>query len=132
MDLVKVLHVALRVSDLERSRWFYGTVLGLVELERPFQFPGCWYALGEMQLHLLADRPDSIPSGATAPGTAHPGVAERPWGRDRHVAVSVQDLDAARAEFQHHQWPIQASASGRPAFFVRDPDGNTLEFQQAS
>ena len=44
----KLHHAALRVSDCERSKRFYESLLGLAAVERPdFGFPGAWYGLGE-------------------------------------------------------------------------------------
>ena len=49
-------HVSLPVTDLERSREFYGTVLRLPEIERPpSDNRGAWYQVGEQQLHLIED-----------------------------------------------------------------------------
>ena len=49
-------HVGQCVTDLERSKRFYGELLGLHEIERPpFGFPGAWFSLGDGQLHLVAD-----------------------------------------------------------------------------
>src|SRR6267154_3595098 len=48
-------HLQLTVSDLERSRAFYGGFLGLPELKRPeFPFPGAWFELTNGQeLHIV-------------------------------------------------------------------------------
>ena len=51
---IKIDHIALLISDLERARIFYGDILGLEEINRPeFRIPGIWYQLGEYQLHLM-------------------------------------------------------------------------------
>jgi len=47
-------HVSIPVTDAERSRKFYKSILGLEEIERPnFGFPGVWFRLGSRQLHLI-------------------------------------------------------------------------------
>jgi catechol 2,3-dioxygenase-like lactoylglutathione lyase family enzyme len=47
-------HVAICVSDVETSRSFYTETLGLPEAPRPdFGFPGIWYQVGLLQLHLM-------------------------------------------------------------------------------
>ena len=54
---IRLQHCGLVVSDLERSRRFYGEALGLEELPRPsnFAFAGAWFALGDTEIHLLAE-----------------------------------------------------------------------------
>ena len=54
---MKIQHVGLVVSDLERSRRFYADALGLEEVPRPanFVFDGAWFRFGGTELHLLSD-----------------------------------------------------------------------------
>lgn len=110
------LHVALNVSDLAQAKAFYGGVLGLTAIERPFSFPGAWYQIGDFQIHLIV-----------AEGwRATPHNAEK-WGRNAHLALAVEDLDSAKATLIAAGCPVQVSASGRAALFTQDPDGNILE-----
>src|ERR1700733_13121405 len=48
-------HFQVTVSDIEKSRAFYGGFLGLPELKRPeFPFPGAWFQLAHGQeLHIV-------------------------------------------------------------------------------
>jgi hypothetical protein len=39
-------------------------------------------------------------------------------------------LDIAKQELLDRNYPIQASASGRPALFTQDPDRNIIELSQ--
>ncbi|MFZ4666377.1 MAG: VOC family protein, partial [Prochlorotrichaceae cyanobacterium] len=55
MIISHFLHAALLVSDLHRSSQFYGTILGLSVVDRPLDFPGIWYQIGTIQLHLMVD-----------------------------------------------------------------------------
>ena len=52
-------------------------------------------------------------------------------GRNRHIALSVIDLEVAKARLLDSGFPVQMSASGRAALFVRDPDSNVIELNQA-
>ncbi len=118
MKIGSVLHVSFLVADLERARDFYENSLGLEPLSRPeLGFPGAWYRLGAQQLHLLRlPNPDPV-SGRPPHG-----------GRDRHVAVAVDDLDALTTRLDAAGIDYTTSRSGRRALFCRDPDGNALEF----
>ncbi len=120
MQGIHYLHAAILVSDLEAAEHFYGTILGLPKVDRPMKFPGAWYQIGDQQLHLIV-----------SPGYQAPSVNEEKWGRNPHVAFGVADLEAAKAQLQAHNCPIQTSASGRAALFARDPDGNVVELAQA-
>lgn len=115
----RFLHAAIAVRDLEASQHFYGEILGLPQVERSLRFPGIWYELDGVQLHLMADGPvppENLP-------------AEK-WGRNRHLAFAVTDLAAIKATLDRHDYAYQMSASGRPALFVKDPDGNLIELAE--
>lgn len=122
MKIHTLLHASLLVADLARSRAFYEGVLGLVlNPNRPdLGYDGAWYDIGAQQIHLLAlPNPDPV-AGRPAHG-----------GRDRHVALAVDDIAALKATLEAHGVPYTASKSGRAALFCRDPDGNALEFVEA-
>ena len=119
MAITQFLHVALLVTDLERAQQFYGEVLGLLPYERPFNFPGAWYQVGDMQVHLIAA--EGVPTELVNP---------HKWGRNRHVAFAVTDLEVMKAQLQTAGYSWQASASGRAAVFIQDPDGNMIELSQ--
>jgi glyoxylase I family protein len=111
-------HASLVVADTERSKRFYSDILGLdIEPERPdLSFPGCWFRVGDLQLHLLeVPNPDPI--------------LDRPehGGRDRHTAVGVDALDGFVERLEQAGIPFTLSRSGRRALFCRDPDGNAWE-----
>lgn len=121
MQIIQLLHTALLVTDLDRAKHFYGTVLGLSEIERSLKYPGVWYQVGEFQLHLIV-------SAAVAPDV----VNSEKLGRNRHLAFAITELNAVKAQLQVQGHLVQMSASGRPAFFTQDPDGNVIEFGEVS
>ncbi len=121
-DFLAIQHVSMIVADTERALVFYHDVLGLpVDPQRPdLGYPGAWLAIGAQQIHLL-ELPNPDP------------VADRPahGGRDRHVALTLQDLDGLRQRLDAAGIPYTLSKSGRRALFCRDPDNNALEFIEA-
>jgi catechol 2,3-dioxygenase-like lactoylglutathione lyase family enzyme len=117
-SVTRLHHSSLLVSDLETARAFYEGVLGLQPSPKrpPLKFDGVWYEIGDQQIHLLAlPNPDA--------GSVRPEHG----GRDRHVALLVDDLDGMRATLDHAEVPYTYSHSGRPAIFCRDPEGNAFE-----
>ena len=120
IKIYSIHHVSLIISSVTRSLEFYQGLLGLETAERPdLPFPGAWLKIGDQQLHLL-----ELPNPDT--------VTDRPQhgGRDRHLAVSVQDLEQLAASLDKAGIVYTRSKSGRAALFCRDPDGNALEFIQ--
>jgi len=116
MKILELNHVAIVVSDVERSRVFYCSVLQLVSLPRPaFDFPGAWFRLGTNQeLHLIGGRGEPVISGP----------------RGNHFALQVQDLTAwerhlqsVGADFQ----PKKQRPDGAWQIFLRDPDRHYIE-----
>jgi len=120
MHLTRCLHTAILVADLEQAEHFYGTVLGLEKVDRALKFPGAWYEVAGYQIHLIPN---------LHPETTLQDLEK--WGRNRHIAFSVANLEAAKAQLSAHNCPMQMSASGRAALFTRDPDGNVIELSEA-
>jgi glyoxylase I family protein len=115
LQFTRVDHVSVLITDVARSRRFYGELLGLKEIPKPrtFDFVVVWYDLGDQYLHLLLkDRPDTI--------------------SPRHFALRVTDAVAARAHFQSHGVPTQETTPipGADRFFIADRDGNRIEIIQ--
>jgi catechol 2,3-dioxygenase-like lactoylglutathione lyase family enzyme len=134
LGVVALHHVALPVTDLERSRRFYRDVLGLAEIERPaaFDFPGAWFALGDGQLHLIQRTGGSLRLGQPLDS------------RDVHFAVRVADFDAAlgqlRAAGYRDDAPLDEAMrikanrtpnAGFPQIFIMDPDRHVIEINAA-
>ncbi len=120
MKIHAILHATFLSADLERSRSFYEGVLGLsADPARPdLGFPGVWYAVGtHQQIHLM--RLPNPEAGLQRPDHG---------GRDRHVALAVDDLAELAGRMDAAGIPYTRSKSGRAALFCRDPDGNALEF----
>ncbi len=119
MRLTGLDHVLIAIPDggEDRARAFYGDRLGLTEVEKPAGLDrgGCWFVGEGIQLHLGVERPF------------------KPAGK-AHIAVLVDDLDAARSEFSAAGISVEAddSTTGFPRFYVRDPFGNRMEIISAS
>ena len=118
-----ILHVTWIVSNLEHARRFYEGALGLrLDESRPdLGFSGVWYTLESgQQIHLMElSNPDPV-NGRPVHG-----------GRDRHVALAVDDVEGMAVVLEGAGVQFTLSRSGRPALFVRDPDGNTFELVEA-
>lgn len=115
MELTRIAHVALPVTDLVASRRFYTEVLGLREATRPdFGFPGYWFDLGDQQIHVF-------PIDGTEPGVF------------QHFAIEVPDVDAVANELERAGVAVRRSdhveGAGRQVF-VTDPTGHQIEFNQ--
>ena len=120
--MTAILHATFLVADLTQARNFYESVLGLHLNEKRHEmgFPGVWYDVGAQQIHLMQlPNPES---GLQRP--AH-------GGRDRHVALAVDNLDALIKKLDAAGIKYSVSQSGRRALFCRDMDDNALEFIEA-
>ena len=108
-------HCTILITNLEKARAFYGQLLGLREIAPPreFDFVALWYDLGGQYLHLLL-KPE--------PDTISP----------RHFCLHVSDATAARAHYQQLGLRVEETVKIAAAdrFFLRDPDGNRIEFLQ--
>ena len=115
ISIVRMDHVQVNVTDLDRARRFYGGVLELEEVPRPesFDFAGAWYRIGDVDLHLVVRPPEPE--------------------SDDHVCFWVADVrqtaQALEARGQAVAWQTRYKIRGVDRFFVRDPDGNRIEVQ---
>lgn len=122
-------HVGLVVKDLKKAESFYVDVLGL----QRHHFRPSWFVLNATTtLHLIP--------------LADPNSADPPHHAYRHVALQVPDLRAIlRVLLAGNVSVFQADFSGGErvagsadapldfgvgSLFVRDPDGNLIEFLQ--
>jgi glyoxylase I family protein len=122
-EITAIHHVSLIVADTDRSLAFYRDLLGLEQDDgRPdLGYPGAWLRIGEGQIHLL-----ELPNPDPAEGRPRHG------GRDRHLALSVRDLDAVGGCLEAAGVAVTYSSSGRRALFCRDPDANALELIESA
>lgn len=119
-----IAHASFLVEDLQKSLDFYCGVLQIHHNQhRPnFPFDGAWLDLTAegQQLHLM-----KLPNPDTKDGRPAHG------GKDKHIALVVDDLNELADRLEAAGVEISRSKSGRAAFFCRDPDGNALEFAES-
>ena len=100
------------------ARDFYGSLLGMKELEKPPVLRargGCWFQCGSQQVHIGVEK-NFIPA------------------QKAHPAFAVRDLDKLRETLQAHGFPIvpDDDLPGIRRFYSDDPWGNRIEFLEAS
>jgi len=122
MITAAVHHISYAVSDLERSQRFYGETLGLDPIERPdLGLPGAWYSVGNAEVHLIL-----TPAGAdvgTRPASLTPLA--------NHNAFAVSDYQETVEHFKNAKIEVLETSPDRGQLWIRDPDGNVLEFISA-
>ena len=115
----RCLHTAILVSNLETAEKFYTQVLGLKKIDRTLKYKGIWYQIGSYQIHLIVRENFNTEL-----------VNREKWGRNPHIAFGVTNLNEAKNRLETYGYPIQMSASGRAAFFTKDPDENIIEIAE--
>jgi glyoxylase I family protein len=105
---------------LKSAKYFYETILGLTEIERPdFDFPGAWYEINNQQLHLIV-----LPSSQTIRSD------KRLSSREGHFAIRVESYDLTLDWLKKNGIDVLEnynSVSGFAQIFCTDPDGNLIE-----
>jgi catechol 2,3-dioxygenase len=119
----KIGHVNLRVSDEEKSKWFYCDVLGFKIAERDPEHGGVFTTLGDT-FHTLdfAQHPD--PANAQKPQRGQVGLV--------HIAFQVDSHAALRDAYVHlleNGITIDHATNhaNQRSIYFRDPDDNGLE-----
>ena len=124
-------HFQVTVTDLERSRAFYGGFLGLPEMQRPeFPFPGAWFQLaGGQELHIV-----KVPR-ASQRDLAVMQIYEN------HLALRVDSFQQALGWLRAHGYREDVAdddprkmvikthpPTGYPQVYFLDPDRYLFEF----
>ena len=126
-------HVSVPVKDLERSREFYGTILGLTEIERPLSDNrGAWYRVGDHQLHLIEDDNSTFREGKEVDT------------QDIHFALDISSYRETRQLLHSKGFHPEADdelkrtienpegTAGWPQIYIIDPDRNVIELNAGS
>lgn len=120
---VKMLHVCIRVKDLEKSLEFYKKVIGLVETRRK-DFPE-----HKFTLVYLSDENKDYELELT-----YNYDQEKPYELGNgysHIAVEVEDLEESRklhSEMEHEITKIVSLPNSKTRYyFITDPDGYRVE-----
>ena len=120
---IGIHHITILVTNLERSRIFYGEVLGLKEKQDMPDFgrPLVWYQVGPTQIHILPKEYVSVNQYHDLSGLA--------W--NRHVAIGIEDFSEIKQRLDDANLPYcenPNSTLGLRQLFFQDPDGNGIEF----
>jgi catechol 2,3-dioxygenase-like lactoylglutathione lyase family enzyme len=114
--VVRIDHVQIAAPEgcEAAAREFYGTLLGMKELEKPPVLRargGCWFQCGEHQLHIGVER-DFRPA------------------KKAHPAFAVSNLDELHEALKGRGIEVvdDANLPGEHRFYAEDPWGNRLEF----
>lgn len=128
MNIVAIHHVAIIVSNYERSKRFYTEVLGLGIIAENYRKERDSYKLDlrvndGLQIELFSfPSPPPRPSRPEACGL-------------RHLAFRVSDIEAAIQRLRDHGVAVEAirvdEYTGKRFTFFADPDGLPLELYEA-
>jgi catechol 2,3-dioxygenase-like lactoylglutathione lyase family enzyme len=108
------VQTAIPVGGEVVARSFYGALLGLTEIPKPPEMAargGCWFAVGDRQLHLGAE-------------------AEFRAAKKAHAALATDNLEGVRSRLAAAGFNTtdDTPVDGRNRFFTYDPFGNRIEF----
>ncbi|MCL6095094.1 MAG: VOC family protein [Actinobacteria bacterium] len=125
MRILELGHIVLYVSDLERSRHFYGDILGWDEIvgEVPLGMPAVGFTSGRTHHELLlievGDSAEGVPRGRRL-GLYHFGLK---------VGDSDEELREVLAHLKANGVPIIGASDHTVthSLYIRDPDGNEIE-----
>ena len=121
-------HMAVRVSDIEKSLRFYQDVLGLKEafrINQPDGSPSIVY------LSVIPGQfVELFPNGRVSPARGDDEIGFT------HVCLEVDDAQAACALLRQRgaliDREVATGRSGAKQFWTHDPDGNAIEIMELS
>ena len=122
MKTIELGHAVLYVRDLERSRHFYGEILGLPEISPAF--PGAAAFSGGRTHHELL-LIEVGPAAASPPAGRRTGL----YHLGLKIGETDDELRAALAELQAEGVTVVGASDHTVthSLYIQDPDGNELE-----
>ncbi len=126
-QITRINHVGLRVRDLDLARAFYEK-LGFEFLGGPMgpePVAIVEHPSGVNINFILNASSDASPTNVLMDEPAkHTGFT--------HIALEITDIEAVKRQLDSHDIAITESVEfeGAMFFFVRDPDGNVIEFHK--
>ena len=123
MTVLELGHIVLYVRDIERSRAFYGEVLGWKELKAPGPLPIAAFSSGRThhELLLIEVGPDAaaLPEGRRV-GLYHFGLK---------VGTTDEELRAVLKTLQKNRVTVVGATDHgvTHSLYILDPDGNEIE-----
>ena len=126
-QITRINHVGLRVRDLTLARAFYEK-LGFEFIGGPMgpePVAIVEHPSGVNINFILNASSDASPTNVLMDEPAkHTGFT--------HIALEITDAEAVKCQLDSHDIPITESVEfeGAMFFFVRDPDGNVIEFHK--
>ena len=120
-----LFHVAIKTSDLGRTRAFWCDIIGLAEMPRPdFGYPGAWLAVP------LPGGPGILHVYAGGPALGANGIAPSGTGAIDHVSLTAIGYHAFVERFRTAGLPWReflVPGTTLWQLFVYDPSGVQLE-----
>ncbi|HYY28060.1 MAG TPA: VOC family protein [Chthoniobacterales bacterium] len=127
-EITSIGHVALKVRDLEKSLAFYTEKMGFPEMFRLNREDGrVWL----VYLRITDDQyleifPEAVQDSAPGPETN--GI--------NHFCLTVEDIEKVIRQLSEKNvalhLPLKTGADNNRQAWVRDPDGNRIEFMEMS
>ncbi|MEP7240773.1 MAG: VOC family protein [Devosia sp.] len=125
-------HVAIIVTDLDRSSAFYRTLFGLDPIERPpFTIPGLWLGVGELQVHLTVYPNGSFRSRPVDNDDSHFAFTTRDFEGFVAHAKTLGFKEDADPDDKMRMLVKRQGLAGFPQAFLTDPDRNIIEVNGA-
>src|SRR6266571_7827283 len=114
VEIRRLDHAAFLVKDVERSRRFYGQVLGMEEVPRPsnFTFPGAWFRKGRAEIHLIGEAEPGR-GAQVQPGGYRPDELSVGYGGNYTGLLPTCQRRGNRLKYTYDERRRTASPSGR-------------------
>jgi len=119
-------HIAVYVTDLDKSEYFYHSLLNLVKIEEPFKDgKHIWFTLGRAgQMHLIKGETRKVEHD-----------------KNEHLCFSVASIPSFitkldQQKINYSDWPgkpkaVTVRVDGVKQIYFQDPDGHWIEVNDA-